>query len=117
MPIPTHRFCKPLIPLACALALGATALSVSAADIQTQREHYRSAMDAIAHEPGDAWKRYLGDLGNYPLLPYLERAALERRKGQPTLEQVQAFNTRWPDSLVATELTETLLRALAKAEN
>ena len=74
-------------------------------------------MDAIAHEPGDAWKRYLGDLGNYPLLPYLERAALERRKGQPTLEQVQAFNTRWPDSLVATELTETLLRALAKAEN
>lgn len=117
MPIPTHRFRKTLVPLACVLVLGATALSVSAADMQTQREHYRSALDAIAHEPGDAWKRYLGDLGSYPLLPYLERAALERRKGQPTLEQVQAFNTRWPDTLVATELTETLLRALAKAEN
>lgn len=114
---PTPRFNTVRRRLACILISCFPALASAGVVAETQREHYRSAMEAIAHEPGDAWKRYLGDLGNYPLLPYLERALLERRKGKPSLEQVQAFNKRWPGTLVARELSETLLRSLAKAEN
>lgn len=84
-----------------------------AADRSDQREHYRSAMSVVEREPGDAWKRLAIDLDGYPLLPYLERAVLERGKTPPTIKDVEAFVTRWPDSLSARTLRESTLRRLA----
>lgn len=71
-------------------------------------------MNAIERGPADAWKPYVVDLADYPLLPYVELALIERGKGKPSIAQVQAFAKRWPDTLVASTLTETALRDLAK---
>ncbi|MGB0134442.1 transglycosylase SLT domain-containing protein [Dokdonella sp.] len=98
----------------CLLPIGASSLTAAAADKSEQRQHYRNAMNAIERGPADAWKPYVVDLGDYPLLPYVELALLERGKGKPSTAQVQAFAKRWPDTLVARTLSETTLRELAK---
>ena len=100
--------------LVCAL-LPAFASVAAPPDRSEQRQHYRNALNAIEHGTPDAWKRYVADLDGYPLLPYVERALLERGRGKPSLAQVKAFVQRWPDTLVARELRESRLRDYAKA--
>ncbi|MEZ5463295.1 transglycosylase SLT domain-containing protein [Dokdonella sp.] len=103
--------------LLCLFSIATSHQALAASDRSEQRQHYRNAMHAIERGPADAWKPYVVDLADYPLLPYLELALLERGNATPSTAQVQAFNTRWPDTLVARTLTETTLRALADKSN
>jgi soluble lytic murein transglycosylase len=86
--------------------------AASTPDRRDQRQHYRSAMNAIERGPGDAWKRDAIDLDSYPLLPYLELAALKRNNPTLSNADVAAFIKRWPDTLVARDLRESTLRQL-----
>ena len=101
----------PFVALFAGLAV-ATAVH---ADRDTERSQYRRALDAVAREPGDAWKRHAIDLADYPLLPYVELAVLERGKSPPSLAAIEAFLARWPDTLVARGVRERALRRLADA--
>ena len=98
-----------LLVLFSGLAVG----TFAHADRDTERSQYRRALDAVAREPGDAWKRHAIDLADYPLLPYVELAVLERGKGPPSLAAIEAFLARWPDTLVARGVRERALRRLA----
>jgi soluble lytic murein transglycosylase len=95
------------------LLAGIAAAPFAHADRDTERSQYRRALEAVAREPGDAWKRHAIDLADYPLLPYVELAVLERGKAPPTLAAVEAFLARWPDTLVARGVRERALRRLA----
>lgn len=110
----------PLIP--CCLGLIAAAgllwaAQTPAASVDQQRALYRQAMESVGHATGEGWKRQARELADYPLLPYLERAVLDRGKGKPALAEVEAFLGRWPDTLVARDLREATLRDLAKARD
>jgi soluble lytic murein transglycosylase len=98
--------------LAIVFALHANALADS--NLRQQRESYRSAMSAVERGPADSWKRIALDLDGYPLLQYVELAALKKANPQPDLKLTQAFIARWPDTLVARDLRETTLRHFAK---
>src|SRR5690606_2307566 len=54
---------------------------------------------------------------DYPLFPYLEYTQLARRKSSLTRAEVEGFIQRWPDTLVASQLRETMLRELARRED
>ena len=95
------------------LSFGATAASTRP-DPGAQRQHYRNAMNAIERGPADGWKRYVADLADYPLLPYIELALLKRNSKQPSAAEVEAFVKRWPDTLVASDLRDASLRDSAK---
>ncbi|HNR92515.1 MAG TPA: transglycosylase SLT domain-containing protein [Dokdonella sp.] len=97
------------------VALVAVVSPAQAADREQQRSQYRRALEAVARESGDAWKRHAIDLADYPLLPYVELGVLERGKTPPSTTAVEAFLARWPDSLVARNLREKTLRRLANA--
>ena len=107
----------PVSLLRCA-AISAALLSfpvfaaTAAKDRSEQRQHYRSAVDAIAHGRVDAWKREVVDLGDYPLMPYIDLALLKRTDPKPSVAQVQAFIKRWPETLVSLNLRESALRGL-----
>ena len=98
------------------LALGLAGLAglAQGADRSHQREQFRQAMDAARQ--GRAWKAYAADLGDYPLLPWLEQAALLRRLDQLDTAAVQDFGERWPDSLAASDLRGAFLRELARRQ-
>ena len=117
MPIKTPI---PLILRAC-LSVAFLSLPALAAtpgkDRSEQRQHYRNALDAIAHGPADAWKREVVGLGDYPLMPYIDMALLKRNDPQPSVAQVQTFIKRWPDTLVALNLRESTLRGLAEKQD
>jgi soluble lytic murein transglycosylase len=100
-----------------ALLPAALATAADRPDRSDQRQHYRNALNAIERGPADAWKPFVADLDDYPLLPYLERALLDRGRGKPTLAQVKGFLQRWPDTLMARDLRESQLRDLAEAAN
>ncbi len=91
--------------------------AASTPDRSEQRQHYRSALSAIEKGPADAWKREVATLGDYPLMPYIDLAVLNRRNAKPTVGQVQAFIKQWRDTLVAERLRESSLRDLAKAQD
>lgn len=99
--------------LAGAVVFSLNATAWAATDQRQQRERYRNAMSAVERGPADAWKRIAIDLDDYPLLPYIELAALKKADAQPKPAQVQAFIKRWPDTLVARDLRESTLRQLA----
>ncbi len=101
--------------LISAAALAAIPATTGAADREQQRSQFRQALEAVARQPGDAWKRHAIDLADYPLLPYVELAVLERGKAPPARADVEAFLARWPDTLVARGVREKALRRLAEA--
>ncbi|MBN8480142.1 MAG: lytic transglycosylase domain-containing protein [Xanthomonadales bacterium] len=103
------------VAAACFLLIAGSLPPVHAADREQQRSQYRRALEAVAREPGDAWKRHAIDLDDYPLLPYVELAVLERGKGPPALAAVEAFLARWSGTLVARGVRERALRRLADA--
>lgn len=86
---------------------------VSANERDIQRSSYQRATEALERGPADAWKRAAIGLDDYPLLPYLELAALKKSSTKPTAAEVEAFIKRWPDTLVARDLREVTLRDLA----
>ncbi len=106
----------PFRPLAGLIAVFLLAPATTlAATRSEQRSLWPQALEAAKREPGDAWKRHAIDLDGYPLLPYLERAVLERGKSPPTVARIEAFLARWPDTLVARDVRESALRRLASA--
>ena len=102
-----------LLSLALALGLGLAGLA-QAADRSHQREQFRQALDAARQ--GRPWKASAADLGDYPLLPWLEQAALLRRLDQLDTAAVQSFLERWPESLAASDLRGAFLRELARRQ-
>ena len=107
------------LPCPASFALIVTLFLLSApafaASLSEQRARWPQALEAAKREPGDAWKRHAIDLDGYPLLPYLEKAVLERGKAPPSDAQIEAFLARWPDTLVARNLREAALRRHATA--
>lgn len=116
MPIRNRATRLSFIALGMALAC-LTAHAAAMPDRSDQRQHYRNVMQAIAHGPVDSWKREITDLADYPLLPYVELALVQRGHATPPLSQVEAFLKRWPDTLVARDLRESTLRQLATAQD
>jgi soluble lytic murein transglycosylase len=104
-------------------ALGLTCLSwlagAAVPDRAHQRELFRSALDAASHGHGDDWKKLAIDLADYPLLPYVELAALHRDAGKAKLDRatVERFIARWPDTLPARDLRQDYLRERANASD
>ncbi|MGA8278031.1 MAG: transglycosylase SLT domain-containing protein [Rhodanobacteraceae bacterium] len=103
------------LTLLCVIAT--TAIPGLAADRDHQRELFRSALDAAEHGRGDEWKRIAIDLADYPLLPYVELAALRRGKGELDGAAVERFLARWPDTLAARDLRHAYLRERADASD
>ena len=116
MPI---RIRVPLLPwvAVCVAIASLPALAASKADRSDQRQHYRNVLNAIERGPADAWKREVVNLADYPLLPYVELAVLKSGNAKPSLAQVEAFIKRWPDTLIARDLRESMLRQLATSQD
>ncbi len=94
-----------LTMLCCAPAFGA--------DYSQQRERWRSALESVERGPQADSLRARMEFADYPLLPYLELAALKRGNKTLPREEVLAFLKRWPDTLVAHSLRDNQLRELA----
>ncbi|MFZ1795217.1 MAG: hypothetical protein WAU14_00545, partial [Dokdonella sp.] len=93
MPIRNRATRLSSITLGMALA-SLTTHATAKPDRSDQRQHYRNVMQAIAHGPVDSWKREITDLADYPLLPYVELALVQRGHATPPLSQVVAFLKR-----------------------
>lgn len=96
------------------LALASLAATAGAADRGHQREQFRQGLEAARQ--GRPWKAYAASLADYPLLPWLEQAALLRRLDQLDRGEVDAFLQRWPGSLAASDLRGAFLRELARRQ-
>lgn len=83
------------------------------ADYSQQRERWRSALESVERGPPADSLRARMEFADYPLLPYLELAALKRSNKIVPREEVLAFLKRWPDTLVARSLRDNQLRELA----
>jgi soluble lytic murein transglycosylase len=83
-------------------------------ELARQREQFPLVWETAKRAPDDAWLRLAPGLESYPLFPYLELAALQRRIGQVKRAEVDKFLTAWPGSLPAQILRDTFLLELAK---
>lgn len=108
-------FSRPL-SLFLSLAIAAGAAPAHSADRSNERAQFRAALAAASQSPEGAWKRLAQPLeeAHYPLLPYVELAALRRPKKPLDRAQVDAFLKRWPDTLPASDLRDAWLRELAQ---
>lgn len=99
-----------------ALCAAFVAIPLSAADLATQREQFRSALAAATKPPEGAWKRTSASLeeSGYPLTPYIELAALRPRVAKLDRTDVERFLKHWPDTLPASDLRDAWLRELAR---
>jgi soluble lytic murein transglycosylase len=97
--------------LAGAVPAAATA---DPAELARQREQFPLVWETARHGPDDAWLRLAPGLETYPLFPYLELAALQRRIGQVNRAEVDKFLAAWPDSLPAQTLRDAFLLELVK---
>jgi soluble lytic murein transglycosylase len=102
--------------VSCALLanLAQAAAAVDATALARQREQFPMVWETAKHAPDDAWLRLAPGLETYPLFPYLELAALQRRIGQVKRAEVDKFLTAWPGSLPAQILRDAFLIELAK---
>jgi soluble lytic murein transglycosylase len=97
------------------LALGAAiAVAADPTELANQRERFPLVWEAAQHGPDLAWRKLAVGLESYPLYPYLELAALQRRMPELKSTEVEKFLAAWPDSLPAQTLREAFLRELAK---
>jgi soluble lytic murein transglycosylase len=80
-----------------------------------QRERFPLVWETAKHAPVDAaWRKLAVGLEDYPLFPYLELAALQRRLPQLKRAEVERFLAAWPDTLPAQTLREQFLLELAR---
>src|SRR4051812_40888458 len=79
-----------------------------------QRERFPLVWEMAQHGPEDAWRKLAGDLQGYPLYPYLELAALQRKLERVEPAAVKKYLDAWPDSLPAQTLREAFLLELAR---
>ena len=110
MPFASPRF------IALILALLASAAATAGDDLASQRSRFPLVWEAAQQGPDTAWRKLAAGLESYPLFPYLELAALERRRTELKTEEVEKFIARWPDSLPAQILRESFLAELARRQ-
>jgi soluble lytic murein transglycosylase len=101
--------------IALTLALGTC--TATAADLADQRSRFILVWEAAQHGPDAAWRKLAAGLESYPLFPYLELAALERRHSELKTEEVEKFLARWPDSLPEQLLRQSYLAELARRQD
>lgn len=116
MPIEIRVSLFPWIALCFAIS-SLPALAASKSDLSDQRQRYLNVLDSIERGPANTWKREIAELADYPLLPYVELAVLKRNHPKPSAGEAEAFIKRWPDTLVARDLRESMLRQLAKDQD
>lgn len=109
-PIPFRWLVAFLIALAC----GAPAPTRAASERGHQRDQFRMALEAL--RLGKPWKPLAADLGDYPLLVWLEQGELRRRLDKVARKDIDAFLARWPDALAAADLRGAFLRELARRQ-
>jgi soluble lytic murein transglycosylase len=81
-----------------------------------QRQYYTLAHEALAHGDTDAYQTLLPLLTDYPLLPYLEYAELNRQFNTLTAADVDRFIERHAGTVLATRLERQWLQTLVRAE-
>jgi soluble lytic murein transglycosylase len=99
------------------LAGSAAAAAASSAELAQQRERFPLVWEAAQHGPEDSWRKLAAGLETYPLYPYLELAALQRRLDHAEPAAVRKYLDAWPDSLPAQTLREAYLLELARRED
>ena len=99
---------------AVVLTTGVGAAPPPSDELSQQRERFPLVWEAALHGPEDAWRRLAMGLESYPLYPYLQLAALQRKLPQLKPPEVARYLDAWPDSLPAQTLRESFLLELAK---
>ncbi len=102
--------------VSCALLanLAQAAAAVDATELARQREQFPLVWETAKRATDDTWLRLAPGLESYPLFPYLQLAALQRRIGQVRRAEVDKFLTAWPGTLPAQILRDAFLLELAK---
>ena len=105
-----------LMILAATLMAGRVAAATvpNPTELSHQREQFPLVWEAARHAPDDTWRRLAPGLESYPLFPYLEWAALQRRITQAKTAEVEKFIAAWPDSLPAQIARDAFLLELAR---
>ena len=107
-------------PMALAFAL-AFGLPTAATGTTCPRGHDAADRSAFVEaerslpKGSKAWERLRGDLGGYPLFPYLERARLQRAWPHVAEPEIEAFLERYDGEPVTFRLQRKWLRRLADA--
>ena len=102
--------------LAVLLCAGAAAYAHAAEPDAAQRVAFTQAY-AAAQNGGDAWRAQAGTLGDYPLYPYLEAAALQHDIRTLDAAKVEDYLRRYPDWIPATDVRRAFLLELARRED
>src|SRR6185312_1450772 len=102
----------------CCLWLLLAGFTASAApssnELVQQRERFPLVLEAAQHGPDDAWRKLAAGLDSYPLFPYLELAALQRKLDHAEPAAVRKYLDTWHDTLPAQTLREAFLLELAR---
>jgi soluble lytic murein transglycosylase len=119
LPVSMHNCLFHQLILATMVAAGtAVAAPVpNPTELSRQREQFPLVWEAAKRGPDDAWRRLAPGLESYPLYPYLELAALQRRMPKLQRADVEKFIAAWPDSLPARTLQEGFLIELARRKD
>ena len=96
------------------LACLSTPAALASEALTQQRAKFMFVWETALHGPDNAWRKFSEGLETYPLFPYLELAALQRRLTQLEPGEVRKFVDAWPDSLPAQSLREAYLLELAR---
>ncbi|MGH8114058.1 MAG: transglycosylase SLT domain-containing protein, partial [Rhodanobacteraceae bacterium] len=105
-----------VIIVSCAFATGSFAQSTPATPtLQQQRDAFRAAYAAAQN--GQDWRPLAKGLGNYPLYPYLEAAALQHDIETVSAAEVAVYLQRYAGLIPAEELRKTELLWLAKQKD
>jgi soluble lytic murein transglycosylase len=110
-PRPVSRLLLALLATWLGLAASATA----APALTAQQLAFKQAW-AVAQQGGDGWRSWAATLADYPLLPYLEGAALEHDVATLDRATVADFLARYPDALPAGDLRRAWLREQARQQ-
>ncbi|SIT68605.1 soluble lytic murein transglycosylase [Ectothiorhodosinus mongolicus] len=78
-----------------------------------QRALFLAAETALEQGQRTRFNDLSAELSDYPLLPYLEYAALKRQLSRATPKAIESFAERWPDSPLAPRLRQAWLQSLA----
>jgi len=101
-------------PFAFATSQTPTKKSVTLTPLQQQRVWYIAAESALSKKQTQEFQQLLDKLGNYSLKPYLEYKALLPQLVTMPRNKVDNFLSNYPNSLLATKLTQQWLRQLAQ---
>ena len=103
-----------LSTLYCAGAAWAPDAHADDAALAAQRERFPLVLETAKRAPDDSWLKLASGLETYPLYPYIELAALQRRTAQLKRGDVERYLKAWPDSLPGQMLRDAFLVELAR---